>query len=185
MDSIIGIDPGASGGIALWAGGKASAMNMPKDMEDIRDWLEYVKESHDPIVFIEKLSVRPDDVSVSDGKPNMGKMYRIQKMIAQYEQLKATIMMCDIPMVAVHPMKWQNALHLRKKGEEKADRKRRYRDLAAGMYPEAKATLLTGDALLIMHFGRWAVVNDSKWVSENMAGNRRNGLFGGIERKIK
>lgn len=76
--------------------------------------------------------MRPDDVTPGADGVNMGKLYRIQKMMANFEQLKAIIAVCDIPFVMVHPMKWQNELKLRakttrkkkKRTSENADTKR-------------------------------------------------------------
>lgn len=66
-------------------------------------------------------------------------------------------------------MKWQNALKLRTgKKEEKSERKRRYKEVASQLYPELKATLWNSDATLIMHFGRYILVNDPKWVKKNL-----------------
>lgn len=180
IDCIFGIDPGANGGIAVWQPGKLlKTIRMPRNVSDIRDFLQYYHETCNPIVFLEKLSVRPDDVSVSGGKANMGKLYRIQRMIANYEELKAAIEISGIPFVMVHPMKWQNALKLRTKGvkEEKADRKRRYRDIAGELYPEIKATLWNSDATLIMHFGRYILANDVKWVKQNLPQRMHENIF--------
>lgn len=180
IDCIIGIDPGASGGIVTWRPNEvAKAIKMPKDLNALRDYLEYIKTVAHPIVFIEKLSVRPDDVVADSAGVNMGKMFRIQKMMQNFEQLRAILTVCGVPFVMVHPMKWQNELKLRVKGsrEEKADRKRRYRDLAAKLYPEIKSALWSADATLIMHFGRRILQRDSEWVKQNLPSSTHNSLF--------
>ena len=76
-------------------------------------------------------------------------------------------------------MTWQTKLKLRIRGEkvEKAERKRRYQEKAASCYPEIKVTLWNADALLLMHFGRWALVNDSKWVKANLPEREYQKLF--------
>lgn len=129
----MGIDPGSNGGIVTWRPNQnIKAIQMPKDLTDLRNYLEYLKTICSPIVFLEKLSVRPDDVTPGADGVNMGKLYRIQKMMANFEQLKAIISVCDVPFVMVHPMKWQNELKLRakisrkrrKRASENADTKR-------------------------------------------------------------
>lgn len=129
----MGIDPGSNGGIVTWRPNQnIKAIQMPKDLTDLRNYLEYLKTICSPIVFLEKLSVRPDDVTPGADGVNMGKLYRIQKMMANFEQLKAIISVCDIPFVMIHPMKWQNELKLRakttrkkkKRTSENADTKR-------------------------------------------------------------
>lgn len=182
IDCIIGIDPGAAGGIVVWRPNhNATAIKMPKDINDIRDLFNYYKEICTPIIFLEKLSVRPDDVTVGDAGANMGKLYRIQKMLQNFEHLKAIITVAEIPFVLVNAMKWQNDLKLRikvkGKKEEKADRKRRFRDIAGKLYPEITPALWNADATLIMHFGRFILQNNPRWVLENLPQQMHNRLF--------
>ena len=171
ISAVIGVDPGSNGGIAIFIPGQLSkAVKMPKDITELRDFFAYYKENYKPIVFLEKLSVRPDDVVVKDDRAAMGKMYRIQKLMANYEHLKAIIETIGIPYVQVHPLSWQTKLKLRVRGqhEEKAVRKRRYAEVAGKLYPEVKVTMWNADALLIMHFGRYALVNEPQWVKAQL-----------------
>ena len=172
ISSVIGIDPGSNGGLAVFIPGQnVKVVKMPKDITELRDFFTYYADNFKPIVFLEKLSVRPDDVKAdADGKTNMGKLFRVQKMMANFEHLKAIIETAGIPYVLVHPLSWQTKLNLRVRGEheEKADRKRRYRETAAQLYPGINVTLWNADALLLMHFGRWALVNNQKWVKANL-----------------
>ena len=172
IDCVIGVDPGAAnGGLAVFIPGQnVKVVRMPKDIRDLRDFFAYYAENFHPIVFLEKLSVRPDDVSNNGAGPNLGKLYRIQKMMANFEHLKAIIETSGIPFVLVHPLSWQTKLKLRERGshEEKSERKRRYAEHAAKLYPGVKVALWNSDALLIMHFGRWALVNEPSWVKANL-----------------
>ena len=180
IDCVIGIDPGKNGGLAVYVPGElVRAVKMPKDVSELRDFLGYYAENYKPIVFLEKLSIRPDDVVESGGEANMGKLYRVQKMMANYEQLKAIIETVGVPYVMVHPMTWQTKLNLRVRGqrEEKAARKRRYKESAEKFYPHINVTLWNADALLILHFGRWALVNDGKWVKANLPEREYQKLF--------
>lgn len=182
IDCIVGVDPGSNGGIVTWRPNQnIKAVQMPKDLNDLKDYLSYLKSICSPLVFLEKLSVRPDDIMPGADGVNMGKLYRIQKMMANYEQLKAIISVCDIPFVMVHPMKWQNELKLRvktaRKKEEKNERKRRYKEVAGNLYPELKPTLWNADATLIMHFGRYILQNDPQWVRNNLPSKVYNALF--------
>lgn len=180
INCVIGVDPGASGGLAIFIPGqKTKIVKMPKDITELRDFFAYYAENYKPIVFLEKLSVRPDDIKADGDKANMGKLYRVQKMMANFEHLKALIETAGIPYAMVHPLKWQTDLKLRTRGvhEEKANRKRRYQERAGALYPEIKATLWNSDALLIMHFGRWALINIPKWVKANIPEREYNKLF--------
>lgn len=182
ISAVVGIDPGRNGGIVTWRPGqKITAAKMPQDINDLRDYLTYLKSICSPMVFLEKLTVRPDDVMAGAEGVNMGKMYRIQKMMANYEQLKTMIAFCEVPFVVVHPIKWQNELKLRTKSsrhkEEKAERKRRYRDVAGNLYPELTPTLWNADATLIMHFGRYILKNNPNWVRDNLPERLKRALF--------
>lgn len=182
ISAVVGIDPGSNGGIVTWRPNQnIKAIKMPKDLTELRNYLEYLKTICSPIVFLEKLSVRPDDITPGADGVNMGKLYRIQKMMANFEQLKAIISVCDVPFVMAHPMKWQNELKLRakisQKKEEKSERKRRYKEIAGNLYPELKPTLWNADATLIMHFGRYILRNNPGWVRQNLPSNMRERLF--------
>lgn len=180
IDCCIGIDPGANGGIAVFVPGmNPKVVKMPKDIKELRDFFAYYAENYKPIVFLEKLSVRPDDVVVQGDRAAMGKLYRIQKLMANFEHLKALIETAGIPYVLVHPASWQTKLKLRIRGqhEEKAERKRRYKEAAERAYPGVNVTLWNADALLLMHFGRWALVNDPKWVKANLPEREYQKLF--------
>ena len=180
INCVIGIDPGANGGIAVFIPGKnVKAVKMPKDLTELCDFFAYYRENFKPIVFLEKLSIRPDDVSVQGDRAAMGKLYRIQKMMANYEHLKALIATAGIPYVMVHPGKWQTTLKLRVRGqkEDKAQRKHRYQQHAGNLYPGIKVTLWNADALLLMHFGRYVLVNNPKWVKEQLPEREYSKLF--------
>lgn len=180
INCILGIDPGSNGGIAIFVPGQnPKVVKMPKDITELRDFFEYYKDNFKAIVFLEKLSVRPDDVMVQGDRAAMGKLYRVQKMMANFEHLKALIEMAGIPYVLVHPLSWQTKLKLRVRGvhEEKSDRKRRYKEAAAQYYPGIDVTLWNADALLLMHFGRWALVNEPKWVKANLPEREYQKLF--------
>ena len=182
-DVVIGVDPGQAGGIAVFIPGqKCKVVKMPKNISDLRDFFAYYAENFKPVVFLEKLSVRPDDVKVENDRAALGKLYRVQKMMANFEHLKAILETVGIPYVLVHPMTWQTKLNLRNRAiaagdESREDRKRRYRLIAGQKYPSARVTLWNADALLIMHFGRWALVNDLKWVRSNLPEREHQKLF--------
>lgn len=173
IDCIIGIDPGKSGGLAIWRPNhKTEAIKMPKDIIELKQYFEYMQGICNPLVFLEKVQMRPDDIT-----DNPGKAFRVQKMLADFEQLKTIIAVCDVPFVLVHPQKWQHTLNLRVKGEEKPERKKRYQRAAQTYYPEVKATLWNSDALMIMTFGRYMLRNDVNWVLENLPKQLHNKLF--------
>lgn len=183
INCVMGIDPGSGGGIAIYIAGErfpeVRTAKMPNDISELGEFFGYYKENYKPIVFLEKLSVRPDDVFLEAGGKALGKLYRIQKMMANFEHLKALMETTGIPYVMVHPASWQTALKLRINGfkEEKRDRKRRYKDYAEKLYPQMKVTLWNADALLIMHFGRFALANKIDWVKAQLPEREYEKLF--------
>lgn len=182
INCVIGVDPGANGGIAVYIPGyNVKTVRMPKDLADLHGLFKYFAENYRPCVFIEKVNVRVDDLREGKGKEAMAKLFRIQKMIANYEHLKAIIEASGIPFVMVHPQKWISYLGLRgetKMGETKRERKARYKAFAASKYPGVKVTLWNADALNIMHFGRAALVECPKWVKANLPKKEYTKLFG-------
>ena len=183
INCVIGVDPGAAGGLAVFVPGKlAKTVKMPKDITELKEFFAYFAECYSPIVFLEKLSVRPDDVAVDGGKAALGKLYRIQKMMANYEHLKAIIEAVGIPFVMVHPGKWTAYLGLRlvrknRPKETKQERKNRYKEFAQKNYPGINVTLWNADALNILHFGRKVLVNDPNWVKSNIPKREYEKLF--------
>lgn len=173
IDCVIGIDPGKSGGIAIWRPNmKTEVKKTPDDLMDLVDWFGYMLTVCKPLVFVEKLQMRMDDIV---GNP--GKAFRIQKMLADFEKLKTILTVTDTPFVLVNPMKWQSVLKLRVKGEEKPERKRRYQRIAAQLYPDIKTTLWNSDALLICSFGRKMLIEDEKWILQNLPEKLHDKLF--------
>lgn len=183
ISAVIGIDPGSNGGIAIYIqGANVKVAKMPRDIAELRDFFAYYRENYRPLVFLEKLSIRPDDITTDGKGTNMGKLYRIQKMMANYEHLKAMMEAEGIPYVMVHPGKWTAYLGLRKTSqngikETKQERKNRYKEFAQKNYPYVNVTLWNADALNIMHFARKVLVNDLSWVRANLPIKEHTKLF--------
>lgn len=181
IDAVIAIDPGAAGGLAIYLKDtdEVRVVKMPRENRDLKDLLQYYADNYRPIAFLEKLSVRPDDVAVEGDKAAMGKLYRIQRMMANFEHLKALLETIGIPFVQVHPMSWQTKIGIREttKGMEKRERKSSYRAYAQRLYPLKKVTLWNADALLIMHFARVMLANDLNWILSNLPKAEQDKLF--------
>lgn len=176
FDKVIGIDPGLSGGIAVWGRSGVAVAKMPvkeipkggkvsreTDIADLARILKEQKEGYDVIVFLEKVQGW-----ISDQDDNPGKRFRIQRMLANYESLKTAIIMSEIPFVEVIPRSWQTYLALSIKGMEKSDRKKMYVKAAKEYYPEIanKVALWNADALCILQFGRMKLQFDRDWINQ-------------------
>lgn len=165
FDCVIGIDPGSNGGIAVWRPNqKVQTIKMPKNLMDLREYFQYIKTvAKNPIVFLEKVQLRSDDIQA-----NPGKAFRIQNLLMLFRQLKDIMEVEGIPHCLVHPISWQTYLKLRKKNEDKTERKNRYKDAAGHYYPEVKPTLWNADAIMLMHFGRLKQQREPEWIKKNL-----------------
>lgn len=80
INCVIGVDPGGNGGIAVFIpGDSVKTVKMPKDLTDLRDFFAYYVETYKPIVFLEKLTVRPDDITPDASENQHGKVVQNPK----------------------------------------------------------------------------------------------------------
>ena len=143
----IGIDPGASGGIAvLYDNEFGEAFPMPETDREILDLLrEYAPPdmAKDPKVFacIEKLN------AMSPGRQACFQLGQ------SYGKLKMALIAVGIPYSEVLPAAWQKAMGCpAKKGRTYAQRKALLRARAQALFPQLKVTNQTADALLICSY---------------------------------
>lgn len=143
----IGIDPGASGGIAIINNDLKlpQTFKMPKDVTQFRDILLNYK-NQKTIVFIEKVSMWFSD------NDNPGKQFRVRKMLDNYAELKTVVKLIGFDLVEVTPGTWLK-MHGLKNIKNRTDRKNRNKTHANYFYPGMKITHAISDALLIMQYG--------------------------------
>ena len=142
---IIGIDPGANGGIA-WIdyNGKACVEKMPDSLQDlwelICDITSYPKSSIDGRsykAYIEQVSSSPQMGVVSAFSFGRG-----------YGNLEMALTAAGIPFERVRPQVWQKALGCMTKGDKNVSKHK-----AQELFPDRKVTHATADALLIAYYG--------------------------------
>jgi len=140
--SVLAIDPGKSGGIAVHVDGKWTFHKMPATIQDTRLLL---CSSHVPgmVAYIEEL---PKFVSAIPSS-------RVFVMARNYGNCEGILAMLDMPVVHVTPQAWQKALGLgtREKGSSKSKWKNKLKGRAQDLFPTAGLTLDTCDAALIAH----------------------------------
>lgn len=143
---IITIDPGSNGAICTYRIKQITSVNMPENLlPDLKDYLlSLIEIEPDCICFIEKLQMMPMDLKVG------GKVFGIQKMLANYERLKTLIQMLDIPLYEIHPKEWQKPFLGNKKFKEKNHRKAYLKVIAKRKIKTVKVTLKNCDALLML-----------------------------------
>lgn len=142
--TIIGVDPGANGGIAWITDGKACVEKMPDTLQDlwdlIRDITNHPRSSLDGRkykAYIEQVSSSPQMGVVSAFSFGRG-----------YGNLEMALTAAGIPFERVRPQVWQKALGCMTKGNKNITKA-----LAAELFPSIKATHWSSDALLIAHYG--------------------------------
>jgi hypothetical protein len=148
IDCIIGIDPGKTGGIAIKFNNRYKVYKMPNDLVKIDELLKHYNELSDSmLVIIEQIRLHRTE--------NMAMANRMQKLFANYNQIKTLLEMNQIMFAEASPVSWQSFLGLRTKRIMKMNRtgrKRAYRDFAQPWWPE-KLTIQLGDSVCLMIYG--------------------------------
>lgn len=144
MSVIIGIDPGASGGIAWISDGEACVEKMPETLVDLWELLGDIQ--HGKLIwnkqrckaYLEQVHSMPGQGVASSFKFGQG-----------YGALEMALTAAGIPFERVTPQKWQKALGCLTKGDKNVSKRK-----AQELFPQLKITHATADALLIAEYGR-------------------------------
>lgn len=150
-DIYLGIDPGMGGGMA-WLGLLTQAIPMPDTERDIWTQISYlganggIQPTAD-FAVIEKVSGY-----IGQAQPGSA-MFKFGQ---SYGSLRMALIAANIPFEEVTPQKWQKGLGIvpRKRDESKGSWKNRLKARAQQLFPSAKVTLQTADALLIAEYCR-------------------------------
>lgn len=136
MTPTLGIDPGASGGLALLGDGQARAFKLPETERDTVDLLRslIVPGLH---AYIERVS----------SSPQMGvrSAFTFGHGVGG---LRMALIALGIPFESVTPQKWQKAMGCLTGGDKNVSKRR-----AQELYPALRITHATADALLIATYG--------------------------------
>lgn len=142
MKTIIGIDPGANGGIAWIADGKPCVEKMPETLQDLWDLVVSVSLNAGTggtciKAYIEQVHSSPQMGVKSAFTFGNG-----------FGHLEMALTAAGIPFERVRPQVWQKALGCMTKGDKNVTKK-----LASELFPSIKCTHNVSDALLIAHYG--------------------------------
>ncbi len=150
-ETIIGIDPGVSGGIAVINGiCEVEAFKMPPTERDIWELIEFFASGHRAFAYIEWIHPAIQKI----GKSPMSKLY------GNYMALRMALIAAGIPFETVQPVKWQPAMGIAKRGKNETQTKwkNRLKARAQQLFSPStgvkKVTLAVADALLIAEYGR-------------------------------
>lgn len=148
---IIGIDPGALGGICVLDidGGIVSVTKMPDTPQDI---LEYLRKycstelfGSEAVCYMEK---------VGTGLP--GQSSKATATFARHNgHLEMALLALGIKTNEVTPQKWMKYYQLGKSSDySKTEWKNRLKSKAQQLFPKEKVTLAVADAILLAEYGR-------------------------------
>lgn len=151
---IIGIDPGASGAIAILKNNQIEVFKMPKTTPEI---FKLINSRIEPgaKIYIEKVLMMPHDIK-SNGKADsakIGRAMRMQSLFAQFKQLLTILELLEVEIIQIVPQTWQRYLNLYVKKEDYQVRKRRLAGIAKEMFAPMKVINQVADALLILRYG--------------------------------
>lgn len=145
---VLGIDPGASGGLALVTerNGRLSAtesmVKMPSTDGDVWDWVKSAAAWAD-LCILEKVASMP-----GQGVRSVWTFGR------NYGALRMAVIAAGIPLEEVTPRRWQPAIGVpSRKGEAKTAHKNRLKARAQELFPGLSITKDTADALLLAVYG--------------------------------
>lgn len=147
---VLGVDPGAAGGIAVIRNGRLTTYKMPQTYPDIFSLLDGIRKSNEPCqltCIIERVGL---------GLP--GQSSKATATFARHcGHLEMALYALGIPTEEVTPQKWQKAYSNQigsSKGLTKTEWKNKLKGLAQRLYPSEKVTLNTADAILLAHYGK-------------------------------
>jgi len=168
-DIIIGIDPGASGGIA-WNDTTTKKVcytsKIPKTRSELHNCIRNIKmnfESSSILAVVEMAQRMPTD-----------RQYSVVTYNAIHERILTVLEILEINYTQAHPMTWQSKMNLlkrRAKGEKKEtyqERKKRLKTAAENLNPNIKVTNYIADALLLHEFGMKGLSDYPDKLEENL-----------------
>lgn len=139
--TIVAIDPGASGGIAWHDGETVQCAKMPDTISDLCDLLmDLLLQSPEFRVVLERVGFHVKGNSASASC----------KFARHCGQIEGALAGMNISFSDVAPQRWMKSLGALPK--DKADRKRRIKEIVQSRYPYLKITNATADALGILAY---------------------------------
>lgn len=147
--TIIGIDPGKSGGIA-WIGDNGPCVEkMPETLTDLWDLI-----LTDIAISEKRYCIDPAKdcikayIEVVHSSPQMG-VKSAFTFGNSYGHLEMALTAARIPFERVRPQQWQKTMGCLTKGDKNVSKRK-----AQELFPSMKITHATADALLIAEYGR-------------------------------
>lgn len=153
MKTIIGIDPGKSGGIAWITDGKLCVEKMPDTIQDLWELFESILHAHSArggsLVDPHGMKAYIEQVHSS---PQMG-VTSAFTFGNGFGHLEMALTAAGIPFERVRPQAWQKSMGCLSGGDKNVTKRK-----AQELFPSHKITHKTADACLIAEYGRRASV---------------------------
>lgn len=144
--TIIGIDPGKSGGIAwIQPDGSACVEKMPETIKDVWDLIDDISGRKWSNHGVSEVCAYLETVHSS---PQMG-VKSAFTFGNGFGHLEMALIAAGIPFERVRPQKWQKELGCLTGGDKNVSKRR-----AQELFPQIKCTHATSDALLIAEYGK-------------------------------
>jgi hypothetical protein len=151
MKTIIGIDPGKSGGIAWHDGEQMRVEKMPETLQDLWDMIGDIKQGkglNPPIRLNLSIYGCKAYIEQVNSSPQMG--VKSAFTFGQgFGHLEMALTAAGIPFERVRPQAWQKAMNCMTGGDKNVSKRR-----AQELFPHLKITHATADATLICEYGR-------------------------------
>jgi len=148
--TIIGIDPGKSGGVAIWHSGLNTIVKCPKTVEEMADLIrtstnsEYIDKNTKAIAYLEQVHAMPHDGRSS--------LFKFGQNFGQWQGILAAY---KVHTILVSPQKWMKYWKTKfniTPSKDKQERKRVLKEIAS-RYTDKRVTLYNSDAILITLYG--------------------------------
>lgn len=147
MKTIIGIDPGASGGItAQYGNGDLVVRKMPETCRDILDLLEELTQQDEKLSDLLCIIENVGGYRPGNSGPAACKFAR------HCGHLEMALIAAEIPYIYVAPSVWMRAV-LKTVPKDKKERKLKIKQDMQRRFPKVKVTLWNADALGMMVYG--------------------------------
>lgn len=145
MITVIGIDPGKSGGIAWINSDGPRVEKMPETLADLWDLVSHIVNDSAMIYRHNEFKAYIEQVHSS---PQMG-VKSAFTFGNGFGHLEMALTASNIPFERIRPQKWQSAMGCMTKGDKNVSKRR-----AQELFPSMKITHATADAMLIAEYGR-------------------------------
>lgn len=170
MKTMVAIDPGQSGGVAVRQFGRTFCHAMPGTPGDVVELFASLQSA--AAVEAEEMVCVIEEVSGFAGKAQPGSaMFTFGE---QYGFVQGVVQALGIRLVRVRPQVWQKAFALgtASRCASKTEWKNKLKAEAQRRFPQIKVTLKTADALLILDYAMRGEVQPRMDTDEHEGGDR-------------